>query len=246
MRMESLRAILRARRASSQSSRQLSNRSPVKRNPAAAAFGVESLEGRVLLSTDLALGRATFVSSTHPGDYAAANATDGNHATRWAGQSEAGTLSWIYVDLGSTFDINRVVLSWQSRATSFKVQTSAVGGENDADWTDVHSTSSNTQYDHDLSVSGSGRYVRIDCLANTSSTLYSLFDFEVYGPENIALGRPAVGNSTHPDAGGQTFVAANATDGNAATRWASNYDPDPRAWIYVDLGASYRVTRVKL
>jgi hypothetical protein len=207
MRMESQRATPRARRASWRSSNQPLRQSPVTRP--AGAFGIESLEGRVLLSTDLALGRPTFVSSTHPGDYAAANATDGNPATRWAGQSEPGTLSWIYVDLGSTFDINRVVLSWQSRATSFKVQTSTVGGENDADWADVHSTSSNTQYDNDLAVSGSGRYVRIDCLASTTSSLYSLFDFEVYGPENIALGRPAAGSSTHPNAGRRS-VAANA------------------------------------
>ena len=39
-------------------------------------------------------------------------------------------------------------------------------------------------------------------------------------------------------------MAANAVDGNAATRWSSLY-ADPQ-WITVDLGASYNLNRVRL
>ena len=39
-------------------------------------------------------------------------------------------------------------------------------------------------------------------------------------------------------------MAANAVDGNAATRWSSLY-ADPQ-WITVDLGQSYDVNRVRL
>jgi hypothetical protein len=103
------------------------------------AFAVEPLEGRVLLTTDFALGKHTSASS-YVGDlatYAPAKATDGNTTTRWASKSEANTHSWIYVDLGSTYDIDRVHLHWElAFASSYKVQTSA----NASTWTDIYST----------------------------------------------------------------------------------------------------------
>jgi glucose/arabinose dehydrogenase len=40
-------------------------------------------------------------------------------------------------------------------------------------------------------------------------------------------------------------AANNAVDGNSATRWASVANKDP-SWIYVDLGASFHVSRVRL
>nr|WP_167856416.1 Ig-like domain-containing protein [Hymenobacter metallicola] len=57
---------------------------------------------------------------------------------------------------------------------------------------------------------------------------------------NLALNKPTTTSSTEaPEMGG-----ALAVDGNATTRWASAF-ADPQ-WIYVDLGARYNVSRVKL
>ncbi|MCB2406506.1 Ig-like domain-containing protein [Hymenobacter lucidus] len=57
---------------------------------------------------------------------------------------------------------------------------------------------------------------------------------------NLALNKPTTTSSTEaPEMGG-----ALAVDGNAATRWASAF-ADPQ-WLYVDLGARYNVSRVKL
>ncbi len=57
---------------------------------------------------------------------------------------------------------------------------------------------------------------------------------------NLALNRPATASSVEV-AG---FEAAKAVDGSATTRWSSAFS-DPQ-WIYVDLQASYNITRVKL
>ncbi len=61
------------------------------------------------------------------------------------------------------------------------------------------------------------------------------------GGGDLAQGKPVTVSSTEAGAN----VAANAVDGNGATRWSSLYNVDPQ-WITVDLGASYNVNRVRL
>jgi uncharacterized protein (TIGR02145 family) len=56
---------------------------------------------------------------------------------------------------------------------------------------------------------------------------------------DIARGKTATASSTE---GG--YVPANAVDGNAATRWGSQFS-NPQ-WIMVDLGATYSISGVKL
>src|SRR6185436_13881728 len=61
------------------------------------------------------------------------------------------------------------------------------------------------------------------------------------GATNVAQGKPATASSVSG-----TNVAANAVDGNATgTRWESAQGVDPQ-WIYVDLGATQSICRVKL
>ncbi|HET9138186.1 discoidin domain-containing protein [Actinophytocola sp.] len=60
------------------------------------------------------------------------------------------------------------------------------------------------------------------------------------GTVNVALNRPATASSVE-NAG---FPAGNAVDGNAGTRWSSQFS-DPQ-WIQVDLGSSRPVCRVGL
>ncbi|MFZ2311599.1 MAG: discoidin domain-containing protein, partial [Methylobacter sp.] len=62
----------------------------------------------------------------------------------------------------------------------------------------------------------------------------------VAAPVNLALNKTAVASSSE----NSTLPAAAAFDGNAKTRWSSAFS-DPQ-WIYVDLGASYTVNKVKL
>jgi hypothetical protein len=60
------------------------------------------------------------------------------------------------------------------------------------------------------------------------------------GGVNRALNKTVTVSSTE----GAAFPASAAVDGNIATRWSSVFS-DPQ-WIYVDLGASYSISRVKL
>ncbi|NUR88611.1 MAG: hypothetical protein HOY71_31360, partial [Nonomuraea sp.] len=61
------------------------------------------------------------------------------------------------------------------------------------------------------------------------------------GTENLAKGRPVTASSVE---GGTSFAAANAVDGDPATRWSSEHTDDE--WISVDLGAAVDVGQVTL
>src|SRR2546430_9239603 len=111
----------------------------------------------------------------------AANAVDGSTATRWASASNVDP-QWIYVDLGSTFNITHVKLTWDlSCAVAYRVETST----DKSTWTSIFSTSTGDGGVDDLTgLSGSGRYVRVfgtkRCRADTTHG-YSLQEFEVFG-----------------------------------------------------------------
>jgi len=84
-----------------------------------------------------------------------------------------------------------------------------------------------------------------DDYAGVSRPQGSAYDIGAYeyisnAPVNLALNKSAVASSLEDAA----YPAAQAFDGNATTRWSSAFS-DPQ-WIYVDLGANYTVTGVKL
>lgn len=126
--------------------------------------------------SNLSLNKPVTVSSTAdncPGP----NAVDGNTGTRWS--SAYSDPQWIYVDLGSDYNINRVVLRWEAAyGKSYQIQVS-----NDAiNWTNIYSTTSGSGGVNDLTgLSGSGRYVRMYGTQRGATYGYSLWEFEVYG-----------------------------------------------------------------
>ncbi|MFG2322703.1 discoidin domain-containing protein [Streptomyces sp. NPDC048568] len=61
---------------------------------------------------------------------------------------------------------------------------------------------------------------------------------------NVALGKPATASSFQPSYGDCPCPAANAVDGNASTRWASDWS-DPQ-WVQVDLGTRTTFRHVQL
>ena len=62
--------------------------------------------------TLLSQGRPVVASSSQA-PFVATNAVDGNTGTRWG--SAFTNNEWIYVDLGATFNVSRVVLNWEAR-----------------------------------------------------------------------------------------------------------------------------------
>ena len=101
-------------------------------------------------------------SSVEGAQYPASAAVDGNLTTRWS--SQYSDPQWIYVDLGATYNINRVKLVWEAAyGKSFKIQVSPDA----TNWTDIFSTTTNTALTNDLTGLGTGSralraYVRPD------------------------------------------------------------------------------------
>jgi hypothetical protein len=123
----------------------------------------------------LSRGRPVSTSSTPQNGYPATNAVDASATTRWSSGTAAN--QWLRVDLGSSQSVGRVRLNWHSTfGTAYQIQTSPNGNT----WTTVYSTTTGDGGVDDLTVAGTGRYVRINGSARTGGR-YSLWDFEVYG-----------------------------------------------------------------
>ena len=113
---------------------------------------------------------------------------DGNTGTRWS--SAFSDPQWLEVDLGSARRICTVVLNWEAAyATSFQIQTSTDG----SNWTTIYSTTSGTGGIQNLTVTGTGRYIRMYGTARATAYGYSLWEFRVYGASGR---RPAAGPPT--------------------------------------------------
>ncbi|GLW27813.1 discoidin domain-containing protein [Actinoplanes regularis] len=193
--------------------------------------------------TLLSQGKPATASSQEGADVGPANAFDGNDGTRWS--SVFADPQWIRVDLGATATITGVVLQWEGAyGKAYQIQTSADG----TTWTTIHSTTAGTGGTETLTVSGTGRYVRLYGTTRSSGYGYSLYEFKVYGSTtpagecttNAAQGRPATASSAE----GADVSADKAFDGNTGTRWSSQF-ADPQ-WISVDLGATTSVCGVVL
>jgi hypothetical protein len=126
--------------------------------------------------TNLALNQPTYASSIEGAGTPATAATDGGFNTRWS--SAASDPQWLLVDLGATHTITTVVLAWESAyAKAFQIQTS-----NDAvNWTTIYSTATGTGGTQTLSVSGSGRYIRMYGTVRGTGYGYSLWELQVFG-----------------------------------------------------------------
>ncbi|MFC7592737.1 discoidin domain-containing protein [Nonomuraea antimicrobica] len=178
---------------------------------------------------------------------------DGDAGTRWS--SAFADPQWIQVDLGATASISQVELSWEAAyATAFQVQVSADGGA----WTTLHSTTTAAGGAQTLTVSGSGRYVRVHGTARATQWGYSLWEFKVYGTTGstgpdpgerlLSYNKPGVASTSQHDVNCWECTPARAFDLDPASRWATSSTTgwvDP-GWIYVDLGATAQISKVVL
>ncbi|WP_328334752.1 glycosyl hydrolase family 8 [Kribbella sp. NBC_00382] len=169
----------------------------------------------VAADTLLSQGKPATASSIEGTGFEAAKAVDGSASTRWA-SVEAHDPEWIRVDLGATATISRVKLSWEAAyGKSYKIQTSADGSTG---WTDVFSTTTGNGATDDLTVSGSGRYVRVYGTARGTAYGYSLFEFEVYGTTG-----GGTGDTTPPSTPG-SLAATATTSSSVSLAWNASTD----------------------
>ena len=132
---------------------------------------------------NLARGKNVVVSSNETSTLIGENAVDGNMGTRWA--SQYTNSQWIYVDLGATYNINRVKVNWEAAyGRNYQIQVSS----NASRWTTIRTVSGNTSLTNDFPVSGTGRYLRINGTLRGTEYGYSIYELEVYGTSSARLG----------------------------------------------------------
>ena len=134
-------------------------------------------------SDNLALSKPATASSDDGYAGGPSAAVDGELLTRWSSAWSAEP-QWLSVDLGKSESIRRVKLAWEAAyAKSYSLQVS----EDGVHWTDIYHTTSGHGGVEDLTgLSGKGRYVRLFATERATPYGYSLYEFEVYGPNPAA------------------------------------------------------------
>ena len=125
---------------------------------------------------DLAFGRPALASASETAELGPENAVDGDPSTRWS--SAFSDPQWIAVDLGKTFPVRRVRLTWEDAyATAYVIQVSPDGKT----WKDV-SAQANGQGDMETAdfAPTPARWVRVYCMRRATKFGDSLFSFEVF------------------------------------------------------------------
>jgi F5/8 type C domain/Beta-1,3-glucanase/Putative Ig domain len=172
-------------------------------------------------ATNIALNRPVTASSVQNASFPAANAVDGNLGTRWS--SAFSDPQWLQVDLGAVQSVCQVTLAWETAfGRAFQVQTSNDG----TTWTSIFSTTAGTGGTQTLSVSGSGRFIRMLGTVRGTQWGYSLWEFEVFagsggGGDTVTVTDPGAQASTVGTAASLQIQASDSASGQTLTYRAS-------------------------
>ena len=115
--------------------------------------------------------------------------------------------------------ITSVVLQWEAQGAygkAYQIQTSPDG----TTWTPIYSTTSGAGGTETLTVSGTGRYVRMNGTARGTGYGYSLWEFQVYGA--LGTSTPTTPPTTSPTTAPTTPPAT--IPGNFTTLWQDSFD----------------------
>jgi hypothetical protein len=124
-------------------------------------------------------------ASSWEGGNAPGAALDGRTNTRWS--SLFSDPQWIQVDLGGTATITQVVLNWEAAfGRAYRIEVSP----NASAWTTIYSTTTGPGGIERLTVSGTGRYVRLFGTARATGYGYSLWEFQVFGTVDTSATTP--------------------------------------------------------
>lgn len=218
-------------------------------------------------TVNLALGKGVVASGTENATFGKPeNAVDGDATSRWA--SDLGNdAAFITIDLGTAQALTKVEIDWEAAyGAKYRIEVSSNG----TTYTPVYTQNTGRGGVEILSFpTVTARFIRMQGVLRALPAYgYSLFEFKVFGPKltavvqaqaqvqpqavaanaaanaaalvNVALGKVATASGVENVA----FAASNAVDGNAASRWGSNFADN--AWLSVDLGAATPVSQVTL
>jgi hypothetical protein len=172
-------------------------------------------------------GKTATASSTENATYPASAAVDGSTTTRWS--SAFSDPQWLEVDLGATATISQVSLNWEAAyARSFQVQVST----DNANWTSIYTTTTGAGGVQNLTMSGTGRYVRMYGTVRGTVYGYSLWEFQVYGsfgtPTPTPIGtidaRSTIQAESYSSQSGTQTEATTDTGGGSDVGYIANGD----------------------
>lgn len=124
----------------------------------------------------IAAKRPVVASSVEdPRFFAPENAVDTRITTRWS--SKVSETEWIYVDLGESKNISRVVLSWEDAfAQGYELQVS----DDAQTWQTFYKTDKGAGGLETVQAKATGRYLRLLMTKRGTQYGYSLWEFSVY------------------------------------------------------------------
>lgn len=179
-----------------------------------------------VVAGNLAAGKS-MTASSYTQTYVAANAGDSNASTYWESNNNAFP-QWLQVDLGSSYDVNKVILKlppsgWETRAQTLSVQGSSDGST----FTNLSASASYT-FDpangNQTTISftaASARYVRLVFTANTGWSAGQISEFEVYGQAPAGDTTPPTASAnlayTEPSSGQIKLIWTASTDNVGVT-----------------------------
>ena len=104
-------------------------------------------------------------------------ALDGDAGTRWA--SDFADDAWMMVDLGKSYQIDKVVINWETAyGKAYQILVSEDGGN----WTTVYETSNGAGGEETITFpAGNARYVKLQGVERALPYGYSVWEFAVYG-----------------------------------------------------------------
>jgi hypothetical protein len=124
---------------------------------------------------NIAIGKDVVASSEESVENGGANVVDGDRETYW--KSNINEPEYIYIDLEREYTISQIILDWQSHyAEEYQIQVSY----DDLDWTTVYNETNGNGRIDDISLSVTGRYVRMYGIVSATSYGFRLYEFEVY------------------------------------------------------------------
>ncbi|MBY0574653.1 MAG: discoidin domain-containing protein [Undibacterium sp.] len=196
-----------------------------------------------LVEQELAIRLATS-SSSERADLGAEKAIDKNLNSRWS--SGFSDQQWLMLDFGAVVNLTRLNILWENaHAESYQLQSS-----NDAtNWVPFKIvTGSKGGNENLVGINATGRYLRLLGIKRSSAYGYSVFEIKAFTQSPPVDPNPPIdpvpGNNpngsfiptlvTASSIENSGLSAANATDGNLNTRWASAAGDDQ--WLQIDLG----------
>ncbi|MWV45990.1 glycosyl hydrolase [Paenibacillus sp. HJL G12] len=179
-------------------------------DPAGAKLTASDAVIAAVEAGNLAAGK-TMTASSYTQTYTASNAGDSNASTYWESNNNAFP-QWLQVDLGSSYNVNKVILKLPPSGWETRSQTLSVQGSSDGSSFSNLSASANYTFNPSSGntvtinfASASARYVRLVFTANTAWPAGQISEFEVYGqapagdttpptvPANLAYTEPSSG-----------------------------------------------------